>query len=56
MDKEELKDRLSDLEYNVTQEGGTESPFTGEYYKTKEDGMYKCKVCDAPLFDSKNKV
>lgn len=50
-----LRDRLSEEAYKVTQEGGTEAPFTGEYYKNKRDGMYRCVVCGAELFSSKTK-
>ena len=53
--KEILRKKLSEEAYKVTQEGATELPFTGEYYKTKDDGMYHCAVCDAPLFDSDTK-
>jgi peptide-methionine (R)-S-oxide reductase len=34
---------------------GTERPFTGEYYKTKTEGMYTCTCCGAELFDSNTK-
>ena len=50
-----MREKLSEQAYKVTQEGATEPPFTGEYYKTKDDGMYHCAVCDAPLFDSSTK-
>jgi peptide-methionine (R)-S-oxide reductase len=52
---EELRRRLSDEEYHVTQEAGTEQAFTGRYWDHKEDGTYHCVVCDAPLFDSDTK-
>lgn len=54
-DKEALREHLSDEAYAVTQEGATEPPFSGEYYKTKDDGMYHCAVCGAALFDSDTK-
>ena len=54
-DKKQLQERLSEEAYKVTQEGATELPFSGEYYKTKDDGMYHCAVCDAALFDSNTK-
>lgn len=54
-DKEALREQLSDEAYAVTQEGATEPPFSGEYYKTKDDGMYHCAVCGTALFDSKTK-
>lgn len=41
--------------YRVAREGGTEAPFTGEHVHTKEDGMYHCAVCGAPLFSSETK-
>lgn len=53
--KEELKSSLSEIQYQVTQEKGTEAPFTGEYYKNKEDGMYDCVVCNSALFTSNEK-
>ncbi len=51
----ELRERLSKLQYRVTQEAGTERPFTGKYWKTKEPGVYRCVVCDASLFSSDTK-
>lgn len=54
-DKSELKKRLSNVEYNVTQESGTERPFTGKYYLHFENGFYNCIVCDTPLFKSLHK-
>ena len=38
--------------YRVAREGGTEPAFTGRYVHTKDDGMYHCAVCGAPLFSS----
>ncbi len=52
MDKDELKKKLTKEEYHVTQEKGTEAPFTGKYYKETAKGMYKCKVCGNSLFAS----
>lgn len=54
-DKEELKKRLTKKQYQVTQEKGTEAPFTGEYWKTDEEGVYRCVVCGEPLFQSEDK-
>ena len=50
--KEELKKKLTPKEYEVTQEKGTEAPFTGEYVNEHAKGMYNCKVCGAQLFKS----
>lgn len=50
--KEELKKKLSEEEYYVTQEKGTERPFTGEYVNHHEKGMYTCTVCGNELFVS----
>ncbi|XP_071806542.1 peptide methionine sulfoxide reductase MsrB-like isoform X1 [Asterias amurensis] len=55
IDKEELKKRLTPLQYSVTQEHGTEQAFSGEYYKLKDDGLYHCVACDAVLFRSDEK-
>lgn len=52
---EELRQRLTPEQYEVTQRGGTERPFTGIYYRTTEPGLYRCIVCDAELFRSEAK-
>jgi peptide-methionine (R)-S-oxide reductase len=54
-EQQQLAERLTDLQYHVTQEGGTERAFTGEYWETKDGGTYRCIVCDAPLFSSLTK-
>jgi len=51
----ELKAKLTDIQYHVTQECGTEPPFTGEYHENKEKGVYKCVCCNIDLFDSSKK-
>ena len=53
--EEQLRQRLTPEQYRVTQQNGTERPFTGEYYKTETDGTYRCVVCDEPLFESDSK-
>lgn len=53
--REELKDRLTDEQYRVTQEAGTEAPFTGEYHDSKTAGMYRCVCCGKALFSSATK-
>ncbi|MGI9606162.1 MAG: peptide-methionine (R)-S-oxide reductase MsrB [Acidimicrobiales bacterium] len=50
-----LRERLTPEQYQVTQEGGTERAFTGEYWDTKDSGTYRCRVCDEPLFTSETK-
>lgn len=56
MNKDELKKKLTDEEYHVTQEKGTEIPFQNKYWDSKEEGGYKCKVCGAMLFTSDKKL
>ncbi|XP_058272915.1 methionine-R-sulfoxide reductase B3 isoform X1 [Hemibagrus wyckioides] len=53
--QEELRKRLTPMQYHVTQEKGTESAFRGEYTDHKEEGTYRCVVCGAPLFMSDKK-
>ena len=52
---DELKQRLSDEQYQVTQCSATEPPFSGKYVHHKGDGNYCCVCCDAPLFSSEHK-
>jgi peptide-methionine (R)-S-oxide reductase len=47
--------RLTPLQYEVTQEAGTERAFTGQYWNNHADGTYRCVVCSTPLFDSTTK-
>lgn len=54
-DTENLKTRLSDEQYAVTQEKGTERPFTGKYVDNKDDGTYQCICCGTELFSSEHK-
>jgi peptide-methionine (R)-S-oxide reductase len=53
--EDELKKRLTKIEYHVTQEKGTERPFTGKFDKHKEKGRYNCVVCGSVLFYSEHK-
>ncbi|MFO7602621.1 MAG: peptide-methionine (R)-S-oxide reductase MsrB [Gammaproteobacteria bacterium] len=52
---DELKRKLSEEQYHVTQEKGTERPFTGAFWDNKTDGIYTCIVCGESLFDSSSK-
>ncbi len=52
---QEWKNQLSDLEYKVLRESGTERAFTGKYCDHEEIGTYLCNACKTPLFDSTNK-
>jgi peptide-methionine (R)-S-oxide reductase len=52
---DELRERLTPLQYHVTQESGTERAFTGETWDNKDDGVYRCVVCDEELFSSETK-
>ncbi len=49
------RERLTDSEYFVLREKGTERPFTGIHNDMSEQGIYRCKGCGAKLFDSNNK-
>lgn len=52
---DELKKKLTPLQYKVTQEDGTESSFNNEYYNNKKEGIYVDIVSGEPLFSSKDK-
>jgi len=51
----EWKQQLTDEQYHVTREAGTERAFSGKYWDNHETGMYHCVCCNAPLFDSQTK-
>ncbi len=55
LSEEELKRKLSPLAYQITQNKGTERPFSGDYYENKENGSYLCVCCGQELFESKTK-
>lgn len=52
---QDLRTKLSDEQYHVTQNAGTERAFSGKYVDHKEDGTYRCVCCAAPLFASEQK-
>lgn len=51
----EWRTQLSPEQYYVTRHAGTEPPFSGKYYKSKETGTYNCVCCGQPLFTSDTK-
>lgn len=53
--KEELKKELSPIQYEVTQNNGTEPPFRNEYWNETRDGIYVDLVSGKPLFSSLDK-
>ncbi len=53
--EEDLRTRLDERQYEVTQQRGTERAFTGKYVDHKADGIYHCICCDAALFKSDHK-
>ncbi len=53
--EEQWKQQLSDEQYHITREAGTEPAFTGKYYNNKETGAYHCLCCGEPLFASAEK-
>ncbi|MGY3779066.1 peptide-methionine (R)-S-oxide reductase MsrB [Isobaculum melis] len=52
---EELRQKLTPIQYEVTQKNGTEHPFTGKYDDFYEEGLYVDIVSGEPLFTSKEK-
>lgn len=55
LDAESLKQRLNKVQYEVTQNNGTERPFTGQYWDHTEEGIYVDIVSGEPLFSSRDK-
>jgi len=52
---DEWRQQLTDEEFIVCRQKGTERPFTGKYNASKEQGMYRCRCCGEPLFSSSAK-
>ena len=55
MNKEDLKGKISEASYIVTQKHGTEAPFSGELLDKKEEGIFTCVCCGNELFSSDTK-
>lgn len=53
--EQEWKQLLSEEEYRILREKGTERAFTGAYWDEKAEGVYKCRACGMPLFSSDTK-
>ena len=49
------KQKLSEEQYRIMREQGTEAPFSGKYVHTEDEGMYVCVACGAELFSSETK-
>ena len=54
-DDGQYREKLTDIQYHVAREKGTEPPFTGLYWNEHEPGVYRCICCDTPLFSSETK-
>lgn len=53
--EQEWRQQLSPEEFRVTRQAGTERAFTGQYWDHKDEGVYQCVCCGAPLFLSDHK-
>ena len=51
----ERQRELSAEDYRITRQKGTEAAFTGQYWNSKQKGIYVCKCCGAELFSSETK-
>jgi peptide-methionine (R)-S-oxide reductase len=53
--EQEWQEQLTPEQFYITRRKGTERPFTGDYYNTKEEGIYRCACCGTELFSSATK-
>ncbi len=54
MERNQLRERLTELEWKVTQEAGTEPAYSSEYLEFRNEGRYFCIVCNCELFDTQS--
>ena len=54
-DDGQYREKLTEMQFHVAREKGTEPPFTGLYWNEHEPGVYRCICCDTPLFSSETK-
>jgi len=52
---DEWKSKLSEEQYRILREKGTERPFSGKYLKHEDEGIYRCAACGNELFSSRTK-
>ncbi len=52
---QEWREELTDIQYEICINHGTEPPFSGEYNTSKEPGTYRCVCCGQDLFESTSK-
>jgi peptide-methionine (R)-S-oxide reductase len=53
--EQEWREKLTPEQFDVLRRQGTERAFSGDYWNVKDDGVYRCAGCDAPLFDATTK-
>ncbi len=53
--EQEWRHQLTLEQFKICRQKGTEPAFTGKYHDHKDDGLYRCICCNAPLFDSEQK-
>jgi peptide-methionine (R)-S-oxide reductase len=53
--EQEWREQLTDEQYYITRQKGTERPFTGKYNKVKQDGVFRCVCCGQELFSTGEK-